>query len=109
MTTPQSPTDQADGTVPVACTLTPADLATQAGRWERLLALAMTERAETADGLRLFFRRDPGAEEELRRLVAVESECCRWADWMVQTSHTAIVLDVRSTGAGITTLHGMFL
>jgi len=109
MTTPQGPTDQADGTEPVACTLTPTDLAAQAGRWARLLARAMTERAETADGLRVSFRPDPGAEEELRSLVAVESECCRWAAWTVQASAGTIELDVRSTGVGIATLHGMFL
>ena len=34
-----------DGTVPVACALTPADLAAQGARWERLAARAMTERA----------------------------------------------------------------
>jgi hypothetical protein len=108
MTTPQSPNGQADGAVPVACTLTPGDLATQAGRWQRLLARAMAERAETGNGLRVSFRPEPGAEEELRSLVAVESECCRWAEWSVQTSAGTIVLDVRSTGAGIATLHDMF-
>jgi hypothetical protein len=108
MTTPQITTDQADGTVPVACTLTPDDLAAQADRWQRLMARAMTERAETADGLRMSFRPGPGTEKELRRLVAVERECCAWADWTVQTSAGTLLLDVRSAGAGITTLHGMF-
>jgi hypothetical protein len=108
MATPHSPTEQTGGTVPVACTLTPADLAAQAGRWERLMALAMTERSETADGLRVSFRPDRGAEEELRSLVAVEGECCRWADWTVKTSPAAIVLHVRSTGVGVATLHEMF-
>jgi hypothetical protein len=108
MTTPQSRTDQADGAIPVACTLTPADLATQADRWQRLLARAMAERAETENGLRVSFRPEPGAEEELRSLVAVESECCRWADWSVQTGAGTVVLDVRSTGTGVATLHDMF-
>jgi hypothetical protein len=107
MTTPQVP-DQAGGAAPVACTLTPADLAAQAGRWHQLMARAMTERAETADGLRMSFRREPGTEEELRRLVAVESECCAWADWSVDTSAGNLMLEVRSAGEGIATLHGMF-
>jgi hypothetical protein len=99
---------QDDSTVPVACTLTPAGLAAQAGRWQRLMARAMTERSETGDGLRMSFRREPGTEEELRRLVAVESECCAWADWAVDVSAGNLTLEVRSAGTGIATLHGMF-
>ena len=92
----------------IACTLSSADLAPQPGRWQELIARAMTERTETTDGLRMSFRPEPGAEEELRRLVAVESECCRWAAWAVEASTGTIVLDVRSTGVGVATLHGMF-
>jgi hypothetical protein len=92
----------------IACTLSSAGLAAQAGRWERLIARAMTECTETADGLRMSFRPEPGVEEELRRLVAVESGCCSWADWMVQANAETIVLNVRSAREGIPTLHGLF-
>jgi hypothetical protein len=108
MTTPQTTTDQADGTVPVACTLTLAVMTAQAGRWERLIAEAMTECTQTAEGLRIAFRPESGVEEELHRLVAMENCCCSWATWTVKTVAGARVLDVRSTGAGIATLHGMF-
>ena len=97
-----------DSTPPVACTLTSADLAAQSQRWERLAVRAMAGRTETADGLRIFFRPEPGAEEELRALVAVENECCRWADWTVEAGDGQIVLAVRAAGDGITALHGMF-
>jgi MerR family transcriptional regulator, copper efflux regulator len=93
-------------TTPVACTLTPAELAAQAERWHRLIAQAMTERAETSDGLRICFR--PEAEEELRALVTAETECCPWATWTVEPDAGTIVLDVRSTAEGVPTLHGMF-
>ena len=93
---------------PVACTLTSADLAAQSQRWERLAARALTKRTETADGLRMFFRPEPGAEEELRALVAVENECCRWADWRVEADDRRIVLAVVADGDGITALHAMF-
>jgi hypothetical protein len=106
--TTQTTTDGDDGAVPVACALTAADLAAQGERWERLAARAMTGRADTADGLRVCFRPEPGAEDELRRLVAVESRCCPWADWAVQTAAGQLVLDVRSTGAGIAALHALF-
>jgi len=96
------------GTAPVACTLTSADLAAQGQRWERLAAHAMTERTETVDGLRMSFRPEPGAEKELRALVAVENECCRWADWTVEADDGQIVLAVRASGDGVTALHGMF-
>ena len=96
------------GAVPVACTLTQAGLAAQAGRWERLAARAMTDRTQTEHGLRIRFRPEPGTEEELRALVAVENECCSWATWTVETSPAHIVLDVRAAGAGVTALHSMF-
>jgi hypothetical protein len=97
-----------DGALPVACALTAAGLAAQSERWERLAARAMTGRAATAGGLRVCFRPEPGAEDELRRLVAVETRCCPWADWAVQTAAGQLVLEVRSTGAGIAALHAMF-
>jgi hypothetical protein len=108
MTSQPGAIDEDDGAVLVACRLTSAALAAQTGRWERLAARAMTERSETADGLRLSFRREPGVEDELGRLVEVENQCCPWADWTVQTRTGHIVLDVRSAADGIGALHGMF-
>ena len=102
------PNEDDGGTVPVACTLTQVDLAAQTGRWQQLATRAMTERAETADGLRLSFQLRPGVEEELRTLVAVENECCPWADWTVDSDDEQIVLDVRSAREGVTALHSMF-
>lgn len=104
----QITTGDNDGPVPVACSLTPANLAAQSERWAQLAGRAMTERAETAHGLRLSFRLESGVEEQLRKLVAVENECCPWADWRLETHDGQIVLDVRSTGAGVATLHSMF-
>jgi hypothetical protein len=99
---------QADA-APVACALGSADLAAQSSRWEQLAARAMTGRAQTADGLRLCFRREPGTEEELRALTAVENECCPWAAWTVRADAGQVVLDVSSASAeGVAALHGMF-
>ena len=107
MTMHASVTSETGSTAPVACTLTTAGLAAQASRWEHLAARAMAARTQTRHGLRLSFRREPAVEEELRILAAAENECCAWADWTVQTSAGQIVLDVRSTGQGIATLHRM--
>ena len=90
----------------IACTLGTADLAAQGRRWQRLMARALTRRAETADGLRLTFR--PEAEDELRALVAVETGCCAWAAWTVEPTAGAVVLDVRSADEGVATVHAMF-
>ena len=68
----------------------------------------MTERAETADGLRVSFPPRAGVEDELRRLVAVETGCCAWTAWAVESDGEATVLDVRSCGPGISALQGMF-
>lgn len=92
--------------IDIACTLGVADLAGQARRWQRLMTRALTERAETADGLRLTFR--PEAEDELRALIAVETGCCAWAAWTVEPAAGAVVLDVRSADEGVATLHTMF-
>ena len=96
------------GITPVACTLASADRATQAGGWEQLAARAMTQRVETARGLRISFHPEPGVGEELCKLVAVENQCCPWADWTVEANAEQVVLDVRSAGEGIATLHSMF-
>jgi len=109
MATQRITTEDSTRTMPVACSLTSADLAAQAGRWEQLAARAMTGRAETAHGLRISFCPEDGAEDELCKLIAVENECCGWADWTVRTGGGLLVLDVRSTGDGIATLHSMFI
>jgi hypothetical protein len=93
---------------PVACSLTSAGLVAQASRWVRLAVHAMTERTETADGLRICFRPEQGVEDELRELAAAENDCCRWAAWTVKTTGHDVVLEVRSRGKGIAVLHGMF-
>ena len=101
-------TAQHGGGPPVACALTPADLAAQATRWRQLAAQAMTERTETGYGLRLTFRTQPSVADELRRLAAVENQCCPWATWTVETGRPADRARRPLDGDGITTLHTMF-
>jgi hypothetical protein len=93
----------------VACTLTSADLGAQSARWTQLRTEAGLARVETDDGLRLGFRDEPGVEEELRALVAVENECCAWASWdVLREAGGELVLSVRSTCEGVATLRSMF-
>ena len=92
----------------IACTLIANDYARQSERWRRLRAQAGIDRRPVSDGLQLRFRDDPGVERELRALVAVERDCCAWADWQVSREGASLVLHARSTGAGVAVLHGMF-
>jgi hypothetical protein len=92
----------------VACTLTDTDLKSQRERWLALGEIFGLGREETEDGLRISFRSHPGIREELDALVAVENECCAWADWSVERDDDVLVMAARSEGTGIETLHGMF-
>ena len=100
--------DTTAAAAPVACSLSRAGLAEQAGRWEQLAARAMTGHEQTGHGIRVTFRPGPGTEEELRALVDVESRCCPWAAWTVHTEGTQLVLDVRSADDGVGALHAIF-
>lgn len=92
----------------IACTLGGDELGTQAERWMRLGRDAGLGRTETADGLRIRFRDQPGVEQELRALVAVEGTCCAWARWEVQRADGELVMRVTSTHDGAATLKAMF-
>jgi len=92
----------------VACTLTDADLKSQRERWLALGENFGLGRQETEDGLRLNFRSHPAIREELDTLVAVENECCAWADWSVESDDDVLVMAARSEGTGVEALHGMF-
>jgi hypothetical protein len=92
----------------VACTLTDSDLKTQQERWLALGQNFGLGRQETEDGLRLSFRSHPQIREELDALVAVENECCSWAEWSVEDDGDTLVMAARSEGTGVETLRGMF-
>ena len=93
---------------PIACTLTSDDLAKQRDRWHELASTAFVAREETHDGARLVFRPDAGVAEQLGQLLAVERECCAWADWRLESADTEIVVDVCLRGDGVAALHTMF-
>ena len=96
-------------TQPIVCTLTPNDLRTQGERWRTLFAEAGVARTETDDGLQIRFRRDAAIERDLRKLVAVEVECCKWATWAVEDPTDELVLKISSTGDGVPVLHSWLL
>jgi len=92
----------------IACMLDRAGFARQSQRWNQALARAAIDRVETEDGIRMTFRAEPGVEQELRELVAMESECCSWAVWRVDGNDDQLVLRVTSTGYSIAVIRTMF-
>ncbi|HEY6835360.1 MAG TPA: hypothetical protein VI142_02720 [Gaiellaceae bacterium] len=93
---------------PVACTLGSSELGSQVDRWKRLYAEAGFGRTETDHGVRVQFRRGPGVEQELTALVAVERECCKWAGWTVEGDEDDLILEIASTGDGVSVIHTWF-
>src|SRR5215470_4464259 len=85
----------------VACTLTETNLKTQRERWINLGRSFGRGRETTDDGLRLLFDNHAAVESELRALVAVENDCCSWAEWSVEQDAGMLVMAARSRGDGI--------
>ena len=94
---------------PVACTLGSSELGTQVERWKRLCAETSFGRTETDNGVRVHFRRSREAERELTALVAVERECCKWAEWTLEADEDDLILETTSTEDGISVIHTWFL
>jgi hypothetical protein len=78
----------------VACTLGTGDRVQRAARWAALTARALRQASRTERGLRLVFTASPGAEDELRSLVALERECCAFARWSVSSAGRRLTLEV---------------
>jgi hypothetical protein len=92
---------------PVACTLGSSELGTQAERWKWLFTQTGFGRTETDARLRVHFMRS--AEAELTALVAVERECCKWAEWTIEADEDGLILEITSTGDGISVIHTWLL
>jgi hypothetical protein len=94
---------------PVACTLGSSELGTQVERWKTLYAETGFGRTETDDGVRVHFRRSDEAERELTALVGVERECCKWAELKLEADEDDLILEITSTGDGVSVMHTWFL
>ena len=74
MDSPERPAAQ----LPVACTLTgtPGAFADRMAEYRRLFGQYLAERTRTAQGIRFWFRAEPGVEDWVRDLARREQECC---------------------------------
>jgi hypothetical protein len=93
--------------LPIACSLSSADLADRAQAWSRLVNGWAVARAPIDDGVQINFRPAPGLIESLRELVALESECCPWMN-MRLTEDPGIQLRVTGPGDTAGELRRMF-
>lgn len=94
--------------LPIACTLGSAELPARRREWEELCAGALESIEQTADGVRLSFRPVGDAEGEIRRLAALEAQCCAFADWTVRRGPAGPVLEVTAGSDGVTAVHALF-
>lgn len=102
----------------IACELDGGDMGAQAKQWiwlrrgaaERSPPAARSGlgRVENEEGLKIRFRDEPRVEEELRALVAAESNCFSWARWEVRCADGDVILEITSAPEGAATLHAMF-
>jgi hypothetical protein len=92
----------------IACSLEPEDSAERWTRWRTLAARGVVDVVPTDTGLRLIFRAGGRVEDELLALVALERECCAFADWSVRAGGEQVVLDVSGdSDEAIAAVHGM--
>jgi hypothetical protein len=90
----------------IACTLGRADLAEQRRRWAALAEQAPVERVVLPNGLRLTFGGD--VVGPLEELVAVERDCCAFADWAIHGRADRTVLEITSDEDAISIVQQMF-
>ena len=91
--------------VPVACSLTPDQLADRLAAWNDSLGY-VTSRSELPDGVQLVFQDRPGLAELLASLARLEHECCPWMELGV--SAPPPTLTVTAAGEGVAVARRMF-
>jgi hypothetical protein len=75
--------------LPIACTLTPAAMADRAEWLRRLGALSLREGRRVDGALELRF--DAAAEDEVRRWMRAEQECCAFLEFDLRCSGDLLI------------------
>ncbi len=94
--------------LPIACSLPPGEQVPRVDRWRALAARYLLDEEATAEGVRLRYRLEPEAVSELEDLARLERDCCGWADWRVERTDDAVVLEVTAEGDGAAAVRSMF-
>lgn len=93
-----------DTSLPVACSLTSADLNDRERAWRKLLANGLVLRERIPGGVRLSAA--PRAAAALMKLIDLERECCGWIHFDVESASAAALT---AEGEGEEVLAVMFL
>jgi hypothetical protein len=88
--------------LPIACTLSAADLVDRGFAWQKLLGSGLVKRDRVPGGIRL--TADSSAAASLIQLVDLERECCAWINFDVEGSVVTLTAD----GDGEAVLASMF-
>ena len=92
---------------PVACTLGAADVPARLADWRRLLADA-TDRAATAEGVRVTFPATPGLAGRVAELARAEQDCCRFFGFTLHIGAELIELDITAPPEGRDVVFALF-
>jgi hypothetical protein len=77
--------------LPIACTLSAADLVDRGFAWQKLLGSGLVKRDRVPGGIRLTAAR--GAAASLIELIDLERECCAWIDFDVEGPVVTLTAD----------------
>jgi hypothetical protein len=87
------------------CTLPSSDLAERVTAWDVLAGRALVGASRSADSATFRFRQDAEVEEELRRLLDLERDCCSVLSWDLVEADGNLVLKITESGELATMLN----
>ncbi len=91
--------------LPIACTLSAADLEVRGAELRALGADALMDATEYGGRAVLRFRPDSRIRERVEAIVAAESECCAFLEFKVEHREQATVLTISAPNGGAEMLH----
>jgi hypothetical protein len=91
--------------LPIACTLSGAELASRVAEIRALGEHALLDATEAPGRAVLTFRPDADVRERLEAIVAAESECCAFLDFDLERGAEAAVLTISAPNGGSEVVH----
>lgn len=93
--------------VPIACTLSAAEMSDRRALWRRIDGDVVARRGEE-DRFEVFYAATAEVERVLPSLVDAESRCCGFATWRLRRDADRMVLAVSGPPDGVTALRHEF-
>jgi hypothetical protein len=92
----------------IVCRLPPADRAQRTADFRALFSGGLVGRERSSLGVRWMLRAQPGAEEESRRLAALEERCCDGICFSIRREGDEVHWDISGPKAAAATLDVLF-